>query len=226
MSSHQGLQRLDAQHVLARVDHRMTVRADRTQVANGIDLVLFPKFGKRPQVMDMDEASASRAIHSLEVEAAGHAGAAVVLDALAPRCRIAFVTVLGDLPRLAFNVGRRKSEVGSLWKAVLTAGQSDGPSCSPTSQLIQRRSRADLGPLRERSTAAQTPPCAAQVKTPRRREQVRVRILGVGEETGRMIAAPRLKTLVGVSLEFVRKHRDHPCNAEPGLADQTARPLA
>ena len=81
----------------ATMKHRMAIRADGTQVCNGIDAILATYLGKVEQVVDVNKALSELAASSAEIEIAHDASSAVVLDAKRSGGRIAFVGVNADL---------------------------------------------------------------------------------------------------------------------------------
>jgi hypothetical protein len=88
-----GLDLLDRVRGLAPVDDGMTVRADRTKIADWVYAVGRSDGGEWSQMMDVDEAGQCPPIDLFEVEAAHDAPGAIVLDALRARFRVTLITV-------------------------------------------------------------------------------------------------------------------------------------
>ena len=64
------------------VNHRVAVRANRTQIGNRVNLILSANLEQCFEMVDVNKAAAKLAIHSLEIEAANRTSATVVLNAL------------------------------------------------------------------------------------------------------------------------------------------------
>ncbi len=61
--------------------HRMTVRADRTQVLNWINLVCRSDLGELAEMMDMDKPGSNRTVNALKIKSANLTAGTIVPNA-------------------------------------------------------------------------------------------------------------------------------------------------
>ena len=78
------------------MNDRVTVGADRNEVADWIDAVLGSNVRELSQMMHMYEATGDRAVHAVEVEVANSACGAVMSETKRARLRITLVPIRRD----------------------------------------------------------------------------------------------------------------------------------
>ena len=95
----------------------MTIRANRTQLTDRVDLVVLADFGEWREMMDLDVAGSKDAISPPKVEIAYHALCTPMIEARASRKGVAFESVDRDGSHSSLNESRRG---GNLIRAILT----------------------------------------------------------------------------------------------------------
>src|ERR1043166_9506194 len=98
---------LNAQRRCTAMNHRVTVRTNRTQICNRINLILCLNLRQRLEVVNVNECAAKLTKHLLEVEVADCATITVVLDAPLACVWATLVDIDGNLSRRTLEETRR-----------------------------------------------------------------------------------------------------------------------
>ncbi|OJB12972.1 hypothetical protein BGV48_12160 [Burkholderia ubonensis] len=155
------LQFFNGQNDIVAVEHRMTVRADGTQIGDRIDLMFFLVLGQRSKVMYVNETLAQRTILCAEIEGADNTRRSPVLDTLSASFGISLVTIHRYLLDAAFAICFPGTNL--LWKP-LTGGRTLVPRLDARQQSLRQRCVVNLflrlprcmaADLRERHSIAQ-----------------------------------------------------------------------